>query len=73
MPGQVKPGVWMVSVPGAVASLRYRGDPEPTSPTRIHGLLAELGFLDNVPRHRDSSVATIAVRLGERYKGLIAD
>ena len=60
----------MVLVPGAVAYRRYRGDPELRSPARIHDLL---GFLDNVDRDRDSILATIANRLGDRHKGVIPD
>ena len=73
MPQHVKTGFWMVLVPGAVAYLRYKGDPEPTSPARIHALLDELGFLEDVPRDRASIVATIANRLGDRHRGLIPD
>ena len=71
MPQHVKSGFRMVLVAGAVACLRYKGDPEPTSPARIHDLLDELGFLEDVPRDRDSILATIANRLGDRHKGLI--
>ena len=73
MPRYMKNGFWMVLVSGAVAYLRYRGDPDPTSPARIYELLDELGFLEIVPRDRDSMLATIAIRLGDRCKGLIPD
>ncbi len=71
MPSQVKPGFWMVLVPGAVAYLRYRRDKYARSPTRIYELLEELGFLDGVQRDPDSIRATIANRFGKRYPGLI--
>ena len=73
MQQHAKPGFWMVLVPGAVAYLQYKDDPEPKSPARIYDLLVELGFLDDIPRERKSILATIAIRLGNRYDGLIPD
>ena len=73
MQQHVKPGFWMVLVLGAVAYLQYKDDPEPRSPARIYDLLVELGFLDDIPRERESILATIAIRLGNRYDGLIPD
>ena len=73
MTKRVKNGFWTVLVPGALAHLRYKNDPEPTSPTRIYALLEELGFLDGVEREPDSILATIRNRMGSRYKGLIPD
>lgn len=67
----VKDGTWMVLVPGAVAYLRYRGEPNPRSPAAIYEQLSELGFLDGVDRDRESVLATISNRLGKRYEGLV--
>ena len=68
----MKKGFWMVLVPGAVAYLRYQGNPNPT-PTEIYELLEELGLLKDVRRPRNSILSTISIRLGERYRGLIPD
>ena len=70
---RVKNGFWTVLVAGAVAHLRYKNDPEPTSPTRVYALLEELGFLDDVDREPNSILATIRNRMGGRYRGLISD
>ena len=70
MAKNVPDGFWMVLVPDAVAYLRHHGIPNP-APTEIHELLDRLGFLKNVDRTRDSILATIRVRLGDRYRGLI--
>ena len=67
----VKTGTWMVLVPGAVAYLRYKGAPNPKSPTAIYELLDELGFLDEIGRPRESILATISNRVGKRYEGLV--
>ena len=73
MPRNVKPGTWLVLVSGAVAYLRYKGAPSPTSPTAIYELLDELGFLDNIGRPRGSILATISKRVGKPYQGLIPE
>ena len=59
MTQHVKGGFWMILVPGAVAYLRYRSDPEPTSPARIYDLLVGRGFLDGMERDRASVLKTI--------------
>ena len=40
----VPDGFWTVLVPGAVAYLSYRGEPNPRSAVRIFELLDDLGF-----------------------------
>ena len=69
----VKDGTWLVLVPGAVAYLRYKGCPNPKSPTAIYELLEELGFLDDIDRDKGSIIATISKRLGKQYEGLVSD
>jgi len=49
----------MVLVPGAVAYLRYMGDPAPTSPVRVGDLLVGLGILDDLEHDRTSVLKTI--------------
>ena len=59
MPRHVKGGFRMILVPGAVAYLRHMGDPAPTSPVRMFGLLVGRGFLDAMERDRASVLRTI--------------
>lgn len=69
----VRDGTWLVLVPGAVAYLRYKRHPKPTSPAAIYELLEELGFLDDIDRDRDGITSTISKRLGTQYEGLVPD
>ena len=59
MPQNVQGGFWMILIPGAVAYLRYRGDPEPTFPVRIFDVLVGRGFLCGMERDRVGVLKTI--------------
>ena len=72
MTKRAQDGFWMVLVPGAWQYLRYQGNPNPAL-AEIYEILEQLGFLKDVDRKRNSILATISIRLGDRYKGLIPD
>ena len=72
MTKRAQDGFWMVLVPGAWQYLRYQGNPN-LAPAEIYEILEQLGFLKDVDRKRNSILATISIRLGDRYKGLIPD